>query len=222
MRVSLEREIELHADEELLAPKVDEPQIYVEMPHVEDPGVETSTQAKSSREGRKHTREVDILLDDTRENVGAPTSQHRIDNYFTDLGFTKSEADANLHYMVVEGKLLIIVLYVDDHILTVNQFSQAMVKPTKIYCKEEKHVLRYLRGTSQYGLWYIKIEGLKLEGFTDAYWAWSPFDRKNTSGGIFSIGSATISWYNMKHRSIALSLVEAEYMVASQAACEAI
>eukprot|EP00253_Pinus_taeda_P003619 PITA_03619 len=39
----------------------------------------------------------------------------RIDSYFTDLGFTKSEADANLYH---EGKPLIIVLYVNDLILT--------------------------------------------------------------------------------------------------------
>jgi len=41
-----------------------------------------------------------------------------IDNYFTRLGFTKSEADANLYHIMVEGKTLIIVLYVDDLILT--------------------------------------------------------------------------------------------------------
>ena len=34
------------------------------------------------------------------------------------MGFTKSEADANLYQIVVDGKLLIIVLYVDDLILT--------------------------------------------------------------------------------------------------------
>jgi hypothetical protein len=42
----------------------------------------------------------------------------QIDNYFTELGFTKSEADENLYQIVVDGKLLIIVLYVDDLILT--------------------------------------------------------------------------------------------------------
>eukprot|EP00253_Pinus_taeda_P030770 PITA_30770 len=42
----------------------------------------------------------------------------RIDNYFTGLGFTKSEADANLYHIMVEGKPLISVLYVDDLILT--------------------------------------------------------------------------------------------------------
>ena len=42
----------------------------------------------------------------------------RIDNYFIGLGCTKSEVDANLYQIVVEGKLFIIVLYVDDLILT--------------------------------------------------------------------------------------------------------
>jgi hypothetical protein len=42
----------------------------------------------------------------------------QIDNYFTRLGFTKSESDVNLYQIVVEGKILIIVLYVYDLILT--------------------------------------------------------------------------------------------------------
>lgn len=66
MQVSLERELELHVDEEL--------RIDVEQPHAEDPRVEISTQVESSREGRKCTREANKLLDDALENVGAPTS----------------------------------------------------------------------------------------------------------------------------------------------------
>jgi hypothetical protein len=42
----------------------------------------------------------------------------RIDSYLLKLGFTKSEADPNLYYIVVEGQPLILVLYVDDLILT--------------------------------------------------------------------------------------------------------
>eukprot|EP00253_Pinus_taeda_P003785 PITA_03785 len=53
-------------------------------------------------------------------------------------------------------------------------------------------------------------------------WARSPTDKKSTSGGIFSIGSTTVSWYIRKQRSLALISAEAEYMVASLAACEAI
>lgn len=54
----------------------------------------------------------------------------RITNYFTRLGFTKSEGDTNLYHIVVESKLLIIVLYVDDLILT---GDEKLVKS----CKED-------------------------------------------------------------------------------------
>ena len=63
---------------------------------------------------------------------------------------------------------------------------------------------------------------MKLQGFIDADWARSPLDRKSTSGGIFNLGSATVSWYKRKQRSVVLSSTEVKYMAASQAACEAI
>jgi len=62
MQVSLERELKLHAEEELSVPKEEEPQIDVEHSRVEDPGVETSTHAESSRDGRKRSREADRLM----------------------------------------------------------------------------------------------------------------------------------------------------------------
>ena len=67
-----------------------------------------------------------------------------------------------------------------------------------------------------------RLDEVKLHGFTDADWASSPTDRKSTSGGVFSIISIAVSWYSRKQRSMALSLVEAEYMATSQTACEAI
>jgi len=104
----------------------------------------------------------------------------------------------------------------------INQLTQEMVNPTKLYWKKTKHVLRYIKGTIQVGLSYMQIKGVKLQGLTYADWADNPLDMKSTSVGIFSIGSATVSWYSKKQRSIALSSAEAEYMVASQAAYEAI
>ena len=60
MQFSLERELDLHAEEELLVPK-DESQ-DVDQPHEEVHGVEETTQAKPSiRNGRKCTMEVDRL-----------------------------------------------------------------------------------------------------------------------------------------------------------------
>eukprot|EP00253_Pinus_taeda_P018135 PITA_18135 len=49
--------------------------------------------------------------------------------------------------------------------------------------------------------------------FTDADWAGSVDDRKSTSGGAFFMGSRLVSWFSKKQSSIALSTVEAEYVV---------
>eukprot|EP00253_Pinus_taeda_P034876 PITA_34876 len=110
----------------------------------------------------------------------------------------------------------------EEDATSVNHLSQAMVKSTKLYWKAVKHVLRYLRGTTRFGIWYRLTKRMKLQGFIDVDWTGRPSDRKITSGGIFSIGSAIVSCYSMKQRSVSLSSVEVEYMVASQADCEAI
>jgi hypothetical protein len=45
-------------------------------------------------------------------------SYSRIDGYLQDMGFTKSEANANLYILLVGPEILILVLHVDDLILT--------------------------------------------------------------------------------------------------------
>jgi hypothetical protein len=60
MRLSLERELDLHVEEELLVPK-DESQ-EVDQPHEEIHGVEEATQVDPSiKNGRKRTTEADRL-----------------------------------------------------------------------------------------------------------------------------------------------------------------
>ena len=76
MKLSLERGLHLHVEEELLVPK-DEP-LDVDQPQEEIHGVEESTHAEPNiRQGRKHTIEAKILNLDVAQNVGVPTSQHR-------------------------------------------------------------------------------------------------------------------------------------------------
>ena len=105
--------------------------------------------------------------------------------------------DATIYRQLV-GSLMCLVNTKSDIFYAVNQLSQAMVKPTKLFWKVGKHVLRYLRGTTKYGLWYKQTEGVKLQGFTDEDWAGNPSYRKSTSRAIFSIGSIIISWYSRK------------------------
>jgi len=58
--------------------------------------VETSTQVEPSREGRKRTREVDRLVQDVRENVGAPSNFHR----------KRRSPDWHIGYMSIMTKLV--------------------------------------------------------------------------------------------------------------------
>ena len=97
-----------------------------------------------------------------------------------------------------------------------------MVKPTSLFWKGGKHLFKYVRFTTKYGLWYIWTEGVKLQGFIDVDWVGTPSDRKSTSGAIFSIGSTTISSYSRKQILVALNSAEEEYMEASYETCEAI
>ena len=105
------------------------------------------------------------------------------------------EVDATVYRQLV-GSLMYLVNTQPDICYEVNCLSQTMVKPTKLFWKASKHILRYLRGTFGYGLWYRQEDEVKLCGFTDADSAGSPMDRKSRSGRVFSIGSTTVSWYN--------------------------
>lgn len=42
----------------------------------------------------------------------------RIDSYLLGLGFTKNDADPNLYFKVINGNMLILILYVDDLLIT--------------------------------------------------------------------------------------------------------
>ena len=50
-----------------------------------------------------------------------------------------------------------------------------------------KHILRYLRGTIDYGLKYEVNQKINLEGYVDSDWA-SAIDRKSTSGMLLQYG----------------------------------
>ena len=75
----------------------------------------------------------------------------------------------------------------------VNTFSQFLTNPRHVHFIAAKHILRYLKGTIDYGLKYEENKKIKLEGYVDSDWAGNATDRKSTSGCCFSMGSGLIS-----------------------------
>ena len=101
-----------------------------------------------------------------------------------------------------------------DICCAVNTLSQHMVDHN-IHWVGAKKLLRYLWGTIDHGLRYT-VGSMTLHGYTDADWAGSVVDRKSTSGCYFTRRSAS----SKKLKSVALSTIEAEYIVTCMARCE--
>ena len=80
---------------------------------------------------------------------------------------------------------------------------------------------RYLKGTADHGLLYLADDKEELHGYSDSDWAGDVNDRKSTSGYLFKLSGAPISWRSKKQTSIALSTAEVEYIALSSATQEA-
>ena len=78
-----------------------------------------------------------------------------------------------------------------------------------------KRIIKYVKTTIDFGVWYNKDTNAVLAGYSDSDWAGNADDRKSTSGGCFYMGKNLVSWMSKKQNSISLSTVEAEYIVAS-------
>ena len=61
-----------------------------------------------------------------------------------------------------------------------------------------------------------------LWGFVDSDWAGCPDTRRSTSGFVFILNGAAISWKSKRQTSVALSTAEAEYVSASSMVQEVI
>ncbi|KAK3008223.1 hypothetical protein RJ639_015041 [Escallonia herrerae] len=81
-------------------------------------------------------------------------------------------------------------------------------------------ILRYVKGTLDYGIIYKKGGDCKLVGFCDADYAGDHDTQRSTTGYIFTLGSGIVSWCSKRQPTVSLSTTEAEYRAAAMAAQE--
>jgi hypothetical protein len=85
-----------------------------------------------------------------------------------------------------------------------------------------KQILRYIRGTQDYGCRYVRGGTARLVGFSDSDHAGDINDRKSTTGYVFFFNNNLISWCSKKQGGVATSSCEAEYISAAAAACQGV
>ncbi|CAL9029386.1 unnamed protein product [Prunus brigantina] len=130
-------------------------------------------------------------------------------------------ADEGLYRKIV-GSLLYLTTTRPDLMYAASLLSRFMTSPTKKHMGVARRVLRYVQGTLNYGIEYVKNKSAILIGFCDADWAGSEDDSRSTSGYAFSFGSGAFSWASVKQNTVALSTAEAEYVSAAEATAQAI
>lgn len=137
----------------------------------------------------------------------------------------------NLPYRSLIGSLMYISVSTrPDITYSVGVLSQHLERPSLSTWNLALHVLRYLRGTTDLEIRYNKggeiIEGNHSwsypECYVDSDWAGDKSSRRSTTGYLFSLNGAAISWRSRLQPTVALSSTEAEYRAATEAGQEVV
>ncbi|GJY98799.1 ribonuclease H-like domain, reverse transcriptase, RNA-dependent DNA polymerase [Tanacetum coccineum] len=105
---------------------------------------------------------------------------------------------------------------------SVGLLSRFMQEPREQHMKAIRQVLRYVKGTKDYGITYKHNGGNKIHGFSDSSYGVNTQEGKGTTGIIFYYGESPISWSTQKQATVALSSCESEFIAATAAATQAL
>lgn len=137
----------------------------------------------------------------------------------------QSEADemSRVPYQEAIGSIMYAAqLTRPDICFAVSALSRYNQKPGKAHWNAVKRVFRYLKGTVDAKLVFRRDGNSEIIGYCDADWANDIDQRRSTTGYVFLLHGAAISWNAKRQQTVALSTTEAEYMSLSSATQEAI
>lgn len=109
-----------------------------------------------------------------------------------------------------------------DLAFPVSLVSRYMQNPNTTHMDAIDRQYAYLIGTSNHGLTYSANGSAEIEGFVDSDWGGCKDTGRSTTGWIFTLAGAPISWCSQRQKTVSSSSTEAEYIAASDACKEAI
>jgi len=126
------------------------------------------------------------------------------------------------NYKSLIGSLRYLTTTRPDIVYGVSLLSRYMERPIESHWQAAKRILRYVKGTLNFGLYYTYGETFELKGYSDSDWGRDPVEKKSTTGYVFFGSSTAFSWSSKKQSIVALSSCEAEYVPAASTVCETI
>eukprot|EP00253_Pinus_taeda_P035557 PITA_35557 len=146
-----------------------------------------------------------------------------MDSFLLDTGFSRCHSDKIVYTKKVGKSLIILVLYVNDPIITSSDPNLINHVKSSLKNQFEMTDLGHLHYFLRLKVFQSK-EGASplLVSFTDSDWAGDPDDRKSTASYVFTLGSRPITWDCKKQSAISLSSSEAEYRGTVEASKEAL
>ena len=123
------------------------------------------------------------------------------------------DVDPTLYRSMISS-LLYLIASRPDIAFSVGVCAWFQATPKESHLTVVKRIIRYINGTSDYGIWYSKDLNECLAGYSDTDWARCINDRKSTSGGCFYLGNNLVSWMSKKQNLVSLSIAKAEYNAA--------
>ncbi|KAJ9544793.1 hypothetical protein OSB04_024500 [Centaurea solstitialis] len=118
-------------------------------------------------------------------------------------------------YRAIIGSLLYLTASRPDIVFSTGVCARFQCDPRDSHLSAVKRILRYLKGTPDFGLWYLKDSGFELIAYTDSDHAGCKLNRKSTSGACQFLGDKLVSWSSRKQNCVSLSTAEAEYVAAA-------
>jgi hypothetical protein len=127
-----------------------------------------------------------------------------------------------IEYRSLVGSLRYLINTRPELTFSVGYVSRYMEDPHEDHLAAVKHILRFVAGTSDVGMFYPRSgDRAELQGYSDSDLAGDLDSRKSTTGVLFFHGSSLVSWQSTK-QSVALSSCEAEYIAAATTACQGV
>lgn len=92
--------------------------------------------------------------------------------------------------------------------------ARFQANPKESHLEAVKRIIRYVSGTSDFGVYFTFETNMEIAGYFDSDWGGNLKDRRSTSGGCFFVGNNMVAWHSKKQNCISLSTAEAEYVAA--------